>query len=130
MTKWIAMAAILIAAGAAIFLSPRSRSEATTPQVRERPSYSGESRGPEAHRWVSQGALLVDVRTAEEYASGHIEGAVNVPLVEIEKHSEKIEDKTRPVVVYCTSGARSSKVTRILRELGYKVYDLGAMSSW
>ena len=69
---------------------------------------------------IQSGALLVDVRTPEEYAGGHIEGAVNVPYTETDKLASAIgEDKDRSVVVYCGSGRRAGKAKTALEALGY-----------
>ncbi|MCA9490204.1 MAG: rhodanese-like domain-containing protein [Myxococcales bacterium] len=83
-----------------------------------------------AHELVSAGAALVDVRTPGEFASGHIDGARNIPVDQIAARSKEI-DKTQPVVVYCRSGARSAAAANTLRGLGFsQVEDLGAMSNW
>ncbi len=76
--------------------------------------------------------FLIDVRTAEEYAEGHIAGSVNIPLDVIEKEiSNYVSDDTQPVMVYCRSGSRSAKAASALNKLGYKVvYDLGGIQSW
>lgn len=79
---------------------------------------------PEAARqaWpmIEQGALLIDVRTMEEFAQGHVEGALNIPYQETDKLMSAIgTDKTRPVVVYCRSGNRSGKAKVVLEAKGY-----------
>ncbi|MDD2447356.1 MAG: rhodanese-like domain-containing protein [Tissierellia bacterium] len=59
--------------------------------------------------------LILDVRSKEEFDSGHIEGAVLIPLDELENRLDEIEDyKDDPILVYCRSGNRSSKAVRIL----------------
>ncbi len=74
--------------------------------------------------------LLVDVRTPEEYTSGHIPTAVNVPVAEI-KAGPPTEDKAALVIVYCASGARSARAREILVGLGYtSVVDFGSVSRW
>lgn len=80
---------------------------------------------------VAEGALLVDVRTPEEFASGHLEGAINIPVHELTARLASLGPKSQPVVLYCRSGARSSRAQAALRKLGYEaVYNLGAMSRW
>ena len=79
---------------------------------------------PEAARqaWpmIEQGALVIDVRTTEEFEQGHVEGALNIPYQEIDKLMSAIgTDKTRPVVVYCRSGNRSGKAKVVLETKGY-----------
>ena len=72
--------------------------------------------------------LLVDVRTPEEFASGHIAGAVNIPLQELpDRLSEIPTDKA--VVVYCRSGNRSAQASNILTSNNYtNIYDMGGIS--
>lgn len=86
--------------------------------------------GAEAARLVNdEGATLVDVRTPGEYAQGHVDGALNVPLQELPGGASAI-DQGHPVVVYCRSGRRSAEAARILAREGYEVHDLGPMSAW
>ncbi|MBO8126861.1 MAG: rhodanese-like domain-containing protein [Firmicutes bacterium] len=62
---------------------------------------------------------IVDVRTEKEFAQGHIEGAINIPLQELaDRYDEIPSDK--PVIVHCKSGARSSYATAFLQMLGYR----------
>lgn len=87
--------------------------------------------GPEARRWVEAGALLVDVRTPEEFAAGHIAGAVNIPVQQLDRRMAELPARDRPVVVYCRSGQRSRRAAHALREAGYaEVHDLGPMTAW
>ena len=72
------------------------------------------------------GALLVDVRTTSEFATGHIGSAINIPVDQIAAASATWS-KTRPVIVYCATGARSSQAADILASEGFaKVYNLKA----
>ena len=83
----------------------------------------------EAKALVRQGALLLDVRTTGEFASGHVEGAVNIPVQELETRLPA--EKDRAVVLYCQSGRRSAAAKDVLLRAGFtKVFDLGAMSNW
>lgn len=90
----------------------------------------GDTTGADARRLVADGALLVDVRTPGEYAGGHIDGAINVPIDQIGRRLDDLGPTERPLVVYCLSGSRSARAADELREAGYTVHDLGAMSSW
>jgi len=77
---------------------------------------------PAKQAWpmIEQGALLIDVRTTQEFAQGHIEGAINIPWQDTGKLMSAIgTDKTRPVVVYCRSGNRSGKSKVALDAKGY-----------
>ena len=56
----------------------------------------------------THGAVLLDVRTKVEYADGHIEGSVNIPLDELETIGRVVPDKGTPIFVHCLSGARSA----------------------
>lgn len=85
----------------------------------------------QAHQWVNAGALLVDVRTPEEFAAEHLEGAVNIPVNELPERIEELGSPETPLVLYCGTGKRSSKAERLLRERGFQqIVNLGPMSAW
>ncbi len=91
----------------------------------------GDLTGAEARRLVQAGARLVDVRTPGEFAAGHIDGAVNVPIQELEGRLHELGPKRDAIVLYCRSGNRSNRAATLLRSAGYAtVHDLGAMSRW
>ncbi len=76
-------------------------------------------------------AIILDVRTNEEYESGHIENALNIPLDLINNITSYISDKNTYIIVYCKSGNRSKSALELLNKMGYyNVYNLGAMSNW
>jgi phage shock protein E len=77
----------------------------------------------------AQGARLVDVRTPEEFASGHMAGAVNIPFDALDgRAAAELAPVDAPVVVYCHSGKRSARAAATLKALGFgQVHDLGAM---
>ncbi len=78
---------------------------------------------------VSKGGQLIDVRTASEYTSGHIEGAVNLSLQDIQAGTMPAVPKDKPVYVYCHSGNRSKQATASLKSAGYQnIIDLGAIT--
>ena len=82
---------------------------------------------------INDGAILLDVRTKEEYNEKHIDGASLLPLdiIDIDNISQIVSEKDTPIIVYCRSGNRSQQAREKLIALGYsKVYDLGAMSNW
>jgi rhodanese-related sulfurtransferase len=84
----------------------------------------------EAKRLVSAGALLVDVRSPSEFSSGHINGAKNIPVQDVERRARELA-KDKDVIVYCASGMRSASAARTLKRLGFgRVHDLGAMGRW
>jgi rhodanese-related sulfurtransferase len=74
-------------------------------------------------------AILLDVRTEEEFKEVHLEGAILIPYDEIiERAISEISDKNTSILVYCLSGGRSETAARALIELGYtNVYDLGGL---
>lgn len=75
---------------------------------------------------VSQGAILIDVRSNQEFREGHLQGAINIPDFEITKRIEKeIPKKNQLIVLYCQYGGRSRKVLNQMKRLGYtNVYNL------
>lgn len=80
---------------------------------------------------VRDGAALIDVRTKEEFTRGHISGAKNIPLGELDSRVGELGNKDGPVVVYCRSGARSRAARSTLEKAGFsRVVDLGAMRRW
>ena len=76
--------------------------------------------------------VLLDVRTVEEYEERHIEGALNIPLDELEDTAERLlTDKKQTIFVYCRSGNRSQEGSQILVELGYSnVIEMGGINDW
>ncbi|SOC08042.1 rhodanese-like domain-containing protein [Pseudobutyrivibrio ruminis] len=64
-------------------------------------------------------AVLLDVRTEEEYSGGHIPGSKNVPVENIEKVVDVINDKDTPVYVYCLRGSRSASAVKAMERMGY-----------
>jgi rhodanese-related sulfurtransferase len=85
----------------------------------------------QAHKMVEQGALLVDVRSVEEFNGGHLKGALNVPVQTLPGRLAELGAKDKPMVVYCASGGRSAHAARVLKAAGFtNVLDLGGMSNW
>ncbi len=79
----------------------------------------------------SAGGVLLDVRTREEYADGHIDGSLNMPLQDMDTAEKHIPEKSAPVFVYCQSGARSARAAHILKSRGYlHVTDIGGISGY
>jgi phage shock protein E len=67
---------------------------------------------------VKQGAVIVDVRTKGEYASGHIKGSINLPLDAISSNLKKL-DKNKVIITCCASGMRSGAAKGILKSNGF-----------
>lgn len=76
--------------------------------------------------------ILLDVRTKEEYETGHIKDAILTPVDNLKEDASKnLKDKETLIIVYCRSGNRSAIAANVLVELGYKnVYDLGGIIDW
>ncbi len=92
--------------------------------------------GPDINQGISQyrdtaDAVLLDVRTPEEYMSGHIPESMNLPLQDISEAEKHLTDKRTPLFVYCLSGARSRQAVSVLVEMGYEaVTNIGGISSY
>lgn len=70
-------------------------------------------------------AMLIDVRTPEEFKEGHIKGAINIPVYEFDNIKNEIIDKNKVILLYCKTGKRSKMGKEILTQSGYKnVYTL------
>ncbi len=82
---------------------------------------------------VNKDIILIDVRTPQEFASGHLENAVNMNYFDGDFYAQlKTLDKNKPVYLYCKSGRRSANAAEKLEDMGFvKIYDLeGGTSNW
>ena len=79
---------------------------------------------------LKNGALVIDVRSAGEFQSGHLPNAINIPLDEIEAVlPQRVTDKNRVLLLHCLSGMRSGAAQQKLKGLGYaQVFNLGALA--
>ncbi|MFT3747433.1 MAG: rhodanese-like domain-containing protein [Agriterribacter sp.] len=75
---------------------------------------------------LSRGAVIVDVRTAAEFRSGHIKGAINIPLDEVKSRAAELKKKDKPVITCCRSGNRSGIAKSMLALAGVECYNGGA----
>ncbi|MFP4323568.1 MAG: rhodanese-like domain-containing protein [Anaerolineales bacterium] len=74
--------------------------------------------------------LLLDVRTPEEFNSGHIPGAENIAVQELARRLNEVP-ADQPIIIYCRSGNRSAQAAQILYSAGYgDVYDMGGIIDW
>lgn len=88
------------------------------------------NQGLEEYKATSD-AVLLDVRTADEYREGHIPGSVNVPLQSIDQVAAAVKNKNIPLFVYCHSGSRSRHATSTLQRMGYtKVNNIGGITAY
>ncbi len=75
---------------------------------------------------IKQGAVVLDVRSREEFAGGHIKNAINIPVDQLSNNLSKLKDKNKCIVCCCASGMRSGTAKRILEAKGYRaVYNAG-----
>ncbi len=100
----------LVAVGIALFLSLQFTAKATTQKEVEASPYLLE-------RVASNDWLLIDVRSPEEYADGHIPGAINMPHENINGYLSELEQhKNKPIIIYCRSGRRAKLAMKVLQE--------------
>ena len=86
------------------------------------------SKGPETDfaSLVRNGAVIVDVRTPGEFKSGHIKGALNIPVDQIRSRTAELKKKGKPVITCCRSGSRSGMARSILQSAGIECHNGGA----
>ncbi len=75
-------------------------------------------------QWIEEykgtsGAVLLDVRSEEEYQQGHIPGSKNIPMQQIDEIASVVNDKNTSLFVYCHSGARSGRAVSAFKKMGY-----------
>ncbi len=79
---------------------------------------------------AERNATVLDVREPDEYAEGHIPGAVNIPMGQLTRRLSEI-DRDRPVLLVCASGNRSGVMTEVLRAAGFEASNVaGGTSAW
>ena len=83
-----------------------------------------------AHAAVQKGAIIVDVRTPEEFQQKHVQGAINLSIEEIMKGHLKKLPRDKELVVYCRTGSRSAVSAKILKEEGWSVHDVATQADW
>lgn len=106
-----------------LLIQVRQLEAADTAPLREQPV-------ADATDLVTAGAVLVDVRDPDEYAHGHIDGAVNIPLGQLRAATASF-DTARTVALICHSGARSASAQKLLSAAGFDTVNLvGGMSRW
>jgi phage shock protein E len=89
---------------------------------------SGQVSAKDAQGYLKSGALVIDVRSAAEFASGHLPNAINLPLGEIESSlPHRVQDKSQVLLLHCHSGMRSGVARKKLIALGYSnAFNLGS----
>jgi rhodanese-related sulfurtransferase len=87
--------------------------------------------GPTAVGLQARGVTVLDVRTAEEFAGGHVPGAINIPHDQVAARSAEVGPKGKPVLLYCRTGRRSGIAAAELARQGFTaLYDLRSFSDW
>ena len=132
--RWVAVALALLIIGSAAILSGCSFITGGTP-----PAGTIQNVTPtQAYELTLQNQgntrfVILDVRTPEEYAAGHIEGAVNLDFQSV-KFKEEVNklDKYRTYLVYCRTGVRSAAASKMMGETGIKnIYNMtGGITDW
>jgi rhodanese-related sulfurtransferase len=87
--------------------------------------------GPKADfaELVRQGAIIMDVRTKNEFVGGHIKRSVNIPVNMLSNNLSRFKDKDKPIITCCASGMRSGSAKNFLKSNGYtQVYNGGSWS--
>lgn len=76
--------------------------------------------------------VILDVRTEDEYNSGHIENSILLPVDDLTDKAERVlKDKNQKILIYCRTGNRSNIALKKLNEMGYtNLYDFGGINSW
>lgn len=85
---------------------------------------------PAVSSTLPEDVVIYDVRTSEEYLSGHIKNATLLPLSDIESGTGPTVSKDTPIAVYCRSGNRSAQATQLIKEMGFNnVIDMGGLGN-
>jgi rhodanese-related sulfurtransferase len=80
-------------------------------------------------QFIIDGALVIDVRSPEEFSSGHFDNSINIPLPQLKAKASTL-DQTKPILLCCASGNRSGMGTALLKGIGFKnVMNAGPWSS-
>ncbi|MBR9758336.1 MAG: rhodanese-like domain-containing protein [Algicola sp.] len=72
------------------------------------------NRDKKIQAYLNRGAIILDVRTLEEYRNGHIDGSKHIPLNELNRRVEELKQMDKPLIVCCASGVRSAKAAKFL----------------
>jgi rhodanese-related sulfurtransferase len=82
---------------------------------------------PDFNQLIQEGAVVLDVRTAAEYSTGHIKGSVNIPVDQLSRQLHRLPAKQQVIITCCASGMRSASARGLLHSKGYeKVFNAGS----
>ena len=82
-----------------------------------------------AHKADENGALIIDVRSKDEFKAGHVKGAINIDISVLDKSYSRIA-KDKELIVYCRSGSRSKYAKYLLVKQGWIVHDVATQGDW
>ena len=91
--------------------------------------FGGSTSVASIEQYLQNGAVVIDVRTVEEFQEGHVQGSKNIPLNMIGGHIEEIKKLGKPVITCCRSGARSGSAATILKQHGIDAINGGPWGS-
>jgi len=124
--KSLIVAALVALVSPALALGATPAPPAAAPAVKP-----GKVDGATARSLAQAGARVVDVRTPDEFASGHVPGAINIPYDQLPGRAAEIGPPSTAVVLYCRSGRRSGIAAEALQKAGYtKLYDMQVVTAW
>lgn len=78
---------------------------------------------------LASGAVLLDVRTKDEYKQGHVKDSINIPLDSLSQNLSKLKND-KAIITVCASGMRSSSAASLLKNKGYEAYNGGSWSNF
>ncbi len=91
--------------------------------------FGGNTNVASIEQYLENGAVVIDVRTIEEFEEGHVQGSKNIPLNTIGSHLDEIKKLNKPVITCCRSGARSGSAATILKQHGVDAINGGPWGS-
>lgn len=74
---------------------------------------------------LSQDAIIIDVRTPQEFAQGHVANSINIPINEVPNRIADINKMDKPIIACCRSGARSNRASKMLQKANIEAYNGG-----
>ena len=91
--------------------------------------FGGNTNVASTEQYLQNGAVVIDVRTIEEFEEGHVQGSKNIPLNTIGSHLDEIKNLNKPVITCCRSGARSGSAATIWKQQGVDAINGGPWGS-